>query len=111
MLALANHDADADSTVRYHPCRCDAQLQSRGTQSYDDGDENVGEIEDIVIANNKLNGYILSVGGFQAVVGATLRLCRIQFLSSMNRPRAGGWQSYITPTVCFWQALRRRPLA
>lgn len=28
------------------------------------GDETVGEIEDIVVAGNSLNAYILSVGGF-----------------------------------------------
>ena len=47
-----------------------------GLNVYNSAEENVGEIKDIVIASNKLDGYILSVGGFLGLVSAMLRAKR-----------------------------------
>lgn len=53
-------------TVQFATVPVDAVLSRNliGLNVYKTTDEKVGEIKDLVIATDKLDGYILSVGGF-----------------------------------------------
>jgi len=58
---------------------------------YKTSDEKVGEIKDLVIAKDMLDGYILSVGGFLGM-GKHFVAVTPDFRSLMIRPKRNGWR-------------------
>lgn len=58
--------SQATAPVQYLSIRPDAMLTSKvvGLDVYNQGDEKIGEIADVVIEHGALQGYVLSVGGF-----------------------------------------------
>jgi hypothetical protein len=86
-------------TVQFATVPSDAALSYNliGLNVYNGAEENVGEIKDIVIASNKLDGYILSVGGFLGV-GNRYVVVRPDSVSINYEPAKGKWMAMINAT-------------
>jgi sporulation protein YlmC with PRC-barrel domain len=61
--------SQATAPVQYLSVKPDAMMSSSlvGLDVYNQNNENVGEIKDVVFHNGQLSGYVLSVGGFLGV--------------------------------------------
>src|ERR1700731_3935702 len=68
-----------------------------GLNVYNGARENVGEIKDIVIARDMLDGYILSVGGFLGV-GQRYVAVKRDAVAITYDPAKGKWMASINAT-------------
>ena len=86
-------------TVQFATVPADAALSYNvvGLNVYNGAEENVGEIKDIVIAGNKLGGYILSVGGFSGA-GQHYIAVKPDSVSVNYEPAKGKWVAMINAT-------------
>ena len=79
--------------------RADAILSDNliGLNVSNGANENVGEIKDIVIARDKLDGYILTVGGFLGV-GQRYVVVKPDAVAVTYEPAKGKWMALINAT-------------